>query len=118
MPLLIITFILYHRKEKRVDLPREEQENGTPANNTIESSVQPSIRSLEYLPAENGPRESLYDTLQTNSYYYSEARASASNFQNATFEDDYDNTQVRNVGNARDSNYDHVPFVNEKTVKS
>ena len=97
-----------------MDLPREEQENGTSANHTIESSVQPNIQSLEYLPADNGPRESLYDKLQTNSSSYSEARASASNFQNATFEDEYDNTQVRNVGNARDSNYDHVPFENAK----
>lgn len=102
------------KKEKRMKLPHEEKETGNPTNNIHETAVQQHMRSPEYLPADNRLCESMYDKLQTNSCYYSEARASAPHFQNATFEDDYDNTQLRNVGNTRDLNYDHVPFVNAK----
>ena len=106
--------MLSHRKEKRIHLPCEEQGRGNPANNTIEPSAQQNMRSPEYLPLENRLCESMYDNLQTNSCYYSEARSSASNFQSATFEDEYENTQLRNVWNTRDSNYGQVSFVNTK----
>ena len=106
--------MFYHRLKKPADLPREEQANGYPSDNTNEPSVQHNMRVPEYLPADNSLCESMYDRLQTNSCYYSEARASASNFQNAAFEDEYDNTHTRSTGNTRDSNYDHVPFVNAK----